>query len=77
MDKSAVRAGHDLMLRRIEQSLRDEDRDNARSWIGVGGERRLLTLFDLSDFNRAIIRSRGFPLEDEPLDFPRLPVGTG
>ena len=60
------------MLRRIEQGLKDEDRDNARMWIGVGAERRLLTLFDLSDFNRAIIRSRGFPLDYEPLNFPRL-----
>ncbi len=72
MEDAASRAAHNLMLRRIEQSLKDEDRDNARSWIGVDVERRLLTLFDLSDFNRAIIRSRGFPLEDEPLDYPRL-----
>jgi hypothetical protein len=77
MEKSAARAAHDLMLRRIGQSLKDEDRDNARMWRDVRGEKRLLTLFDLSDFNRAIIHSRGFPLEYEPLEFPRLGVARG
>jgi hypothetical protein len=34
MDKDAARRGHDLMLKRIEQSLKDEDRDNAKMWRG-------------------------------------------
>lgn len=74
MDKAAARAAHDLMLKRIEQGLKDEDRSNALLWIGVGAEQRLLTLFDLSDFNRKIVRSRGFPIDYDDLDFPRLPT---
>lgn len=73
MEKSADRAGHDLMLRRIEQSLKDEDRDNARMWIGKSDAECARAISQCSDLGDALIRARGFPINYGELDFPPLP----
>ena len=74
MNEKDGRAAHALMLERIKQGLKDEDRSNAKMWRGKSGEERLKVLFEMSEFGRAQIRSRGFPinwkLEEE---FPGLP----
>jgi hypothetical protein len=72
MDKPEARAAHDLMLRRIAQGLRDEDRDNARAWIGKSANLRLTTMFELSEFNRTMARKHGASLDNEEPEFPRL-----
>ncbi|MGE0602118.1 MAG: hypothetical protein AB7J35_22185 [Dehalococcoidia bacterium] len=73
MDKSEARAAHDLMLERIARGLKEEDRSNAEMWRDEPAEKRLAALFELSDFMRAMVRSRGFPIDYGELEFPGLP----
>lgn len=73
MEKSVSRAAHDLMLRRIEQSLKDEDRDNARMWIGKSDAECARAISQCSDLGDALIHTRGFPIDYGELDFPPLP----
>lgn len=73
MDKAAARAAHDLMLKRIAEGLKEEDRSNAEFWRGKSAEERVEAMAQLSALGDAIVRSRGFPIRDEPLTFPGLP----
>ncbi len=73
MDKEEARAAHDLMLKRIAQSLKDEDRSNAAMWRGATPERRLQAMAQLSALGAAIVRSRGFPPPKGASEFPGLP----
>ena len=66
MDKVAARAAHDLMLKRIEEGLKEEDRDNALMWQGKTPQERLATVAALSALGEEIVRSRGFPRSEEP-----------
>ena len=73
MDKTAERAGHDLMLTRIEEGLKEEDRSNARAWMGKSDAQSARAIAQCSDLGDALVRSRGFPIEYGPLEFPPLP----
>ncbi len=74
MDQEEARAAHDLMLKRIAQGLKDEDRSNAEMWRGKSAAERLKVLFEMSDFARMQIRSRGFPIDwTFEAQFPGLP----
>ena len=73
MEKDAARRGHDLLLQRIAQGLKDEDRDNAEMWRDRGGEDRLQAMFEVSDFMRKVARSRPDPVIWDDLEFPGLP----
>ncbi|MCL4240791.1 MAG: hypothetical protein KJ048_05500 [Dehalococcoidia bacterium] len=73
MDKAGARAAHDLMLKRIEQSLKDEDRDNALMWRGKSDAESARAIAECSDLGDALLRSRGRPVDYGELDFPPLP----
>jgi hypothetical protein len=73
MDKVEARAAHDLMLKRIAQSLKDEDRSNAEMWRGKSAAERAQAIAQLSRLADALVRSRGFPIDYGPLEFPGLP----
>ncbi len=73
MDKAGARAAHDLMLKRIEQSLKDEDRDNALMWRGKSDAECARAIAECSDLGDALLRSRGTPVDYGELDFPPLP----
>jgi hypothetical protein len=72
MDKAAARAAHDLMLKRIEEGLKEEDRSNARMWRGKSDAERLAVVAALSALGDEIVRSRGFARRPEA-QFPGLP----
>lgn len=57
MDKAGARAAHDLMLKRIEQSLKDEDRDNALMWRGKSDAECARAIAECSDLGDALLRS--------------------
>lgn len=61
------------MLGRIEQSLKEEDRDNARMWRGKSDAECSRAISECSDLGDALIRARGFPVDYGELEFPPLP----
>ena len=73
MDKAAARAAHDLMLKRIEEGLKEEDRSNAEMWRGKSDAECAQAIAECSNLGDALVRSRGFPVEYGELDFPPLP----
>jgi hypothetical protein len=73
MDKDAARRGHDLMLKRIEQSLKDEDRDNAKMWRGKSDAECARAIAQLSRLGDALVRASGKPLVEFEPEFPGLP----
>ena len=73
MDKATPRGGHDLMLKRIEEGLKDEDRSNALMWRGKSDAESARAIAECSDLGDALVRSRGFPVEYGELEFPPLP----
>lgn len=73
MDKAAARAAHDLMLKRIEEGLKEEDRSNAEMWRGKSDAECARAIAECSSLGDALVRSRGFPVEYGELDFPPLP----
>ena len=75
LDKEEARAAHDLMLKRIAQSLKDEDRSNAEMWRGKSDAECARAIAQLSRLADALVRSRGFPIDYGTLDFPGLPRG--
>ena len=72
MDKAAARGGHDLMLKRIEEGLREEDRSNALMWRGKSDRECARAIAECSDLGDALIKARGLPLDYGELDFPPL-----
>lgn len=73
MEDAASHAAHNLMLRRIEQSLKDEDRDNALMWRGKSDAECAHAISQCSDLGDALVRARGFPVEYDELPFHPLP----
>ncbi len=64
---------HDLMLQRIAEGLKREDESNAEMWRDKGPEERFQAFCEISDFMNKLVEARGFPIEYEPLNFPRIP----
>ena len=73
MDKAASRAAHDLMLRRIEEGLKEEDRSNAKMWRGKSDAECARAIAECSAVGDELVRSRGFAIQYGELDFPPLP----
>lgn len=73
MDKASARAGHDLLLKRIEEGLKEEDRSNALMWRGKSDAESARAICECSNLGDELIASRGFPLVYGELEFPPLP----
>lgn len=70
MDKAAARAAHDLMLRRIEASLKEEDRSNALMWRARGDAESARAMIECSQLADVQIRVQGSPIDYGELKFP-------
>jgi len=73
MDKTAARAAHDLMLKRIEEGLKEEDRSNAMMWRGKSDAECARAIVECSALGDELICSRAFAVNYGELDFPPLP----
>lgn len=73
MGKQEIDPRHTLMLERIARSLKEEDESNAEMWRDKGPEERFKAFCEISDFMNKLVEARGFPIEYEPFDFPRIP----
>lgn len=73
MATTAERAEYNLMLQRIADGLREEDRANALMWRGKSDAECARAICECSDLADALVRARGFPIDYGELEFPPLP----
>jgi hypothetical protein len=61
------------MLERIELANEPDARDEIARWRYATDAERSRAIVELAAFAQAVIRSRGFPDNRPPLNYPRIP----